>query len=198
VFGSAEAIRDSLAKVSTDQVKVKIIHSGTGGITESDVLLAGASDAIIIGFNVRPETKARQLAEAEHVDIKSYSIIYELIDEIKLAMTGLLDKKKVEKFLGRAEVRQTFSVPKLGTIAGSAVVDGKILRGANIRLLRDSKIVWDGKLASLKRFKDDAKEVAQGYECGIGLEGYNDLKPGDIIEAYEIELITPELQGPSA
>jgi translation initiation factor IF-2 len=198
VFGSAEAIRDSLAKVSTDQVKIKIIHSATGGITESDVLLASASDAIIIGFNVRPETKARQLAEAKHIDIKSYSIIYELIDEIKLAMTGLLDKKKVEKFLGRAEVRQTFSVPKLGTIAGSAVVDGKILRGANIRLLRDSKIVWDGKLASLKRFKDDAKEVAQGYECGIGLEGYNDLKPGDIIEAYEIELVTPELQGPSA
>ncbi len=193
VFGSVEAIRDSLVKVSNEKVKVNVIYAAPGGVTESDVLLASASNAIIIGFNVRPETKARQVAEAEHIEIKSYTIIYELIDDIKKAMAGLLDKKKVEKFLGRAEVRQTFSVPKIGTIAGTAVVDGKIIRGANVRLLRDSRIIFEGKMSSLRRFKDDAKEVAQGYECGIGLENYNDLKPGDLIEAYTIELITPEL-----
>ena len=193
VFGSVEAIKDSLEKAATEQVKVSVIHAGTGGITESDVMLASASNAIIIGFNVRPETKARQLAEAEKVEIKSYSIIYELLDDIKKAMAGLLDKKKVEKFLGRAEVRQTFSVPKIGVIAGSSVIDGKIIRGANIRLLRDSRVIFDGKMSSLKRFKDDAKEVATGFECGIGIENYNDLKPGDVIEAYQIELVTPEL-----
>jgi translation initiation factor IF-2 len=198
VFGSVEAIRDSLQKVGTDKVKVKVIHAATGGVTESDVLLAGASGAIIIGFNVRPETKARQLAEAEHVEIKSYQIIYELIDDVKKAMVGLLEKKKVEKFLGRAEVRQTFSVPKVGVIAGSAVIDGKIIRGANVRLLRESRVIYEGKMSSLKRFKDDAKEVAQGFECGIGLENYNDLKPGDLIEAYQIELVVPELGEASA
>lgn len=193
VFGSVEAVRDSLLKASTDKVKVKVLHSATGGITESDVLLGAASEAIIVGFNVRPETKARQMAEAQHVEIKCYNIIYELIDDIKKSMAGLLDKKKVEKFLGRAEVRQTFTVPKIGVIAGSSVVDGKIIRGANVRLLRESRIIYEGKMSSLKRFKDDAKEVATGYECGIGLENYNDLKPGDLIEAYQIELITPEL-----
>jgi translation initiation factor IF-2 len=192
-FGSVEAIRDSLIKVSTDKVKVKPIHVGTGGITESDVMLASASNAIVIGFNVRPETKARQLAEAEHVEVKSYAIIYELIEDVKKAMVGLLDKKKVEKFLGRAEVRQIFSVPKIGTIGGSSVIDGKILRGANVRLLRDSRVIFEGKLSSLRRFKDDAKEVATGFECGIGIDSYNDLKPGDIIEAFQIELVTPEL-----
>jgi translation initiation factor IF-2 len=193
VFGSVEAIKDSLLKLSTDKVKVKVLFSAPGGITESDVLLASASDAIIIGFNVRPETKARQMAEAQHVEIKTYSIIYELIDDVKAAMTGMLDKKKVERFLGRAEVRQTFSVPKIGTIAGSSVIDGKIIRGANVRLLRESRIIYEGKMSSLKRFKDDAKEVAQGFECGIGLENYNDLKPGDLIEAYQIDLVAPEL-----
>jgi translation initiation factor IF-2 len=194
VFGSVEAIRESLTKLSNEKVKVKVIYAAPGGITESDVLLASASEnAIIIGFNVRPETKARQLAEAEHVEIKTYSIIYELIDDIRNAMVGLLDKKKVEKFLGRAEVRQIFSVPKIGVIAGTAVVDGKMIRGSNVRLLRDSKIVYEGKMGSLRRFKDDAKEVATGFECGIGIENYNDLKPGDIIEAFQIELITPEL-----
>ncbi|MBI2711303.1 MAG: translation initiation factor IF-2 [Bdellovibrio sp.] len=192
-FGSAEAIRDSLVKLSTEKVKVKPILCSPGGITESDVLLGSASSAIILGFNVRPETKARQIAEAEHVEIKCYSIIYELLDDVKKAMTGLLDKKKVERFLGRAEVRQTFVVPKIGTIAGAAVIDGKILRGANVRLLRDSRIIYEGKMSSLRRFKDDAKEVAQGFECGIGIENYNDLKAGDIIEAYQIDLVTPEL-----
>ncbi len=193
VFGSVEAVRDSLLKLPSDQVKLKVLLAAPGGITESDVLLASASHAIILGFNVRPETKARELAEAEHIEIRCYSIIYELIEDVKKAMAGLLDKKKVEKYLGRAEVRQTFSVPKIGTIGGCAVVDGKILRGAEVRLLRDSRVIYQGKMTSLKRFKDDAKEVAQGFECGIGLEGYNDLKPGDLIEAFQIELIAPEL-----
>lgn len=193
-FGSVEAIRDSLVKLSNDKVKVKVIYAAPGGITESDVLLASASEnAIIIGFNVRPETKARQVAESEHVEIKTYSIIYELFDDIKNAMVGLLDKKKVERFVGRAEVRQTFTVPKIGTIAGTSVIDGKMIRGANVRLLRDSKIIFEGKMSSLKRFKDDAKEVATGFECGIGIENYNDLKPGDIIEAFQIDLVTPDM-----
>src|SRR5262249_8075254 len=151
-----------------------------GGITESDVLLATASNAIIIGFNVRPETKARQIAENDQIEIKCYSIIYELLDDVKKAMTGLLDKKKVEKFLGRAEVRQIFSVPKIGVIDGASVIDGKIQSGANVSLLRDSRVIYEGKMSSLKRFKDDAKEVATGFECGIGIENYNDLKPGDL------------------
>jgi len=192
-FGSVEAIRESMVKLSTPKVKVKPIFSAAGGITESDVLLASASNAIIIGFHVRPETKARQLAESEHVEVKCYNVIYELLDDLKKAMTGLLDKMKVEKFLGRAEVRQTFSVPKIGMIAGSSVIDGKILRGAHVRLLRDSRIIYEGKMSSLRRFKDDAKEVATGFECGIGIENYNDLKPGDIIEAFQIELVTPDL-----
>jgi len=189
VFGSVEAIRDSLLKLSNEKVKIKVLLAAAGGITESDVLLASASNALIIGFNVRPETKARQVAEAEHVQINSYSIIYELIDEVKNSMLGLLDKKKVEKFLGRAEVRQIFSVPKIGVIAGASVVDGKIIRGANVRLLRDSRVIYEGKMSSLRRFKDDAKEVATGFECGIGIENYNDLKQGDIIEAYQIDMI---------
>lgn len=193
VFGSIEAIRDNLSKLSTDKVKVNVIHGAAGGITESDVLLASASKAIIIGFNVRPETKAMRTAESEGIEIKTYSIIYELFDDVKKAMSGLLEKKKVEKALGRAEVRQTFTVPKLGVIAGCAVVDGKIVRGAQVRLLRDSRIIFEGKMHSLKRFKDDAKEVASGYECGIGIEGFNDIKPGDLIEAYEIELVSQEL-----
>ena len=197
VFGSVEAIRESLVKASTEKVKVKVIYSAPGGITESDVLLASASNAIIIGFNVRPETKARQIAENDGIEIKTYNIIYEVLEDIKLAMAGLLDKKKVEKFLGRAEIRQTFSVPKIGTVAGCSVVDGKIVRNAQARLLRDSRIIWEGKLASLKRFKDDAKEVAEGFECGMGLEGYNDIKVGDLIESYEIELITPALDAPT-
>lgn len=193
VFGSMEALRDSLGKLSTDKVKVKVIHSGTGGVTESDVMLANASDAIIVGFNVRPETKARQIAESEKVQIKSYSIIYELLDDVKNSMAGLLDKKKVETYLGRAEVRQTFSLPKAGTIAGCFVIDGKLIRNANVRLLRDSRIIYDGKLSSLKRFKDDAKEVAQGYECGMGIDGYNDIKVGDLIEAYQVDMVSQVL-----
>ena len=195
VSGSVEAIRDSLTKLATEKVKVKVILAAPGGITESDVMLANASKAIIVGFNVRPETNARRLAEAEHVEIKTYQIIYELLDEVKLAMIGALDKKKVETYLGRAEARQTFSVPKLGIVAGCAVIDGKITRNAQVRLLRDSRVIFDGKLATLRRFKDDAKEVAQGFECGMGIEKYNDIKIGDLIEAYQIDYVTPELTG---
>jgi len=193
VFGSVEAVRDSLTKLQNEKVKVEVITAATGGITESDILLASASEALIVGFNVRPDTKALQLAEAEGVEVRTYRIIYELLDDVKKAMAGMLDKIRTEKFLGRAEVRQTFTVPKIGTVAGSAVVDGKIVRGASVRLLRNSQIVYEGKMTSLKRFKDDAREVAQGYECGIGLEGYNDIKPGDVIEAFQVEMITPEL-----
>ena len=193
VFGSVEAVKDSLLKQATDKVKVKVVLAAAGGITESDVMLANASDAIIIGFNVRPETKARAIAESEGIQIKTYNIIYELLDEVKNSMAGLLDKKRVENYLGRAEVRQTFSLPKAGTVAGCFVVDGKLVRNAQIRLLRDSRIIFDGKLNSLKRFKDDAKEVAQGYECGMGIDGYNDIKVGDLIEAYEIEMVSQEL-----
>ncbi len=193
VYGSVEAVKESLIKQSTDKVKVKVILAAAGGITESDVMLANASEAIIVGFNVRPETKARSIAEAEHIEIKCYSIIYELLDDVKLAMAGLLEKKKVEVYLGRAEVRQTFSVPKSGTIAGCFVVDGKLVRNAQVRLLRDSRVIFDGKLNSLKRFKDDAKEVAQGYECGMGIDGYNDLKIGDLIEAYQIDMVAQQL-----
>lgn len=193
VYGSVEAVKESLIKQSTDKVKVKVILAAAGGITESDVMLANASEAIIVGFNVRPETKARAIAEAEHVDIRSYNIIYELLDDVKLAMASLLDKKKVETYLGRAEVRQTFTVPKAGTVAGCFVVDGKLVRNAQIRLLRDSRIIFDGKLNSLKRFKDDAKEVAQGYECGMGIDGYNDIKIGDLIESYQIDMVAQEL-----
>lgn len=198
VYGSVEAVRDSLTKLTNDQVRVQVIHAASGGITESDVLLASASQAIIIGFNVRPETKARRVAEAEHVEVKCYNIIYEVVDEVKKAMTGMLDKKKVEHYLGRAEVRQVFTVPSIGVVAGCFVVDGKVQRGAMVRLLRDSRVIYEGKMSSLRRFKDDAREVAQGYECGIGIEKFNDVKLGDLIEAFEIQWMTPELNAPKA
>ncbi len=193
VFGSAEAIKDSLLKLSNERVKIKLLSTSTGGISESDVMLASASNAIILGFNVRPETKARAIAENKGIEIRSYSIIYELLADIKKAMAGLLDKKQVEKYLGRAEVRETFVAPKFGTIAGCSVVDGKILRGCSVRLLRDSRVIYTGKLGSLRRFKDDAKEVAQGYECGMSIENFNDIKVGDLIEAFAIEMIAQDM-----
>ncbi len=198
VFGSVEAIKESLLKATTEKVKVSVIHAATGGISESDVLLASASNAIIFGFNVRPEPKAQATADREKVSIRCYGIIYELIDEVKKAMAGMLERKRIETVLGRAEVRQTFTVPKLGMIAGCAVTDGKILRSARARLLRDNVVVFDGKIASLRRFKDDAREVASGYECGIGIEGFNDIKVGDAIEAYDIEMVAQELDAPIA
>jgi translation initiation factor IF-2 len=193
VQGSAEALKASLGSLSTEQVRVEVISAGVGGITESDVNLAKAGNAIIVGFHVRPAGKAAQLAEQEGVDIKLYDIIYEAIDDVKKAMVGLLAPVRREKALGKAEVRQTFSIPKVGLIAGSFVTEGSIKRNALVRLVRDSVQVYQGKLLSLRRFKDDAKEVEKGYECGIGLENYNDVKVGDVIEAYEIEEVAATL-----
>jgi translation initiation factor IF-2 len=194
VQGSLEAVAQAVAKLSTSKVKTTIIHKGVGSITESDVMMASASKgALVIGFNVKSESGAEPAAKAFEVELKTYNIIYELIDGVRSEMEGLLDPIRTEKKLGRAEVRNLFNVPKLGTIAGAAVVDGTIKRNAYIRLLRENKPVFTGKLASLRRFKDDVREVAQGYECGIGVENYADFKPGDIIEAYEIEETRPSL-----
>ncbi len=187
VHGSAEAVSDALQKLSTDQVKLNVIHMGVGGITEHDVMLASASNAVVLGFNVVPDSKARQAAERENIDVRNYRIIYEMIDEVRKAMEGLLAPEEKEVAIGQAEVREVFKITKVGTIAGCHVVQGKIQRNALVRLLRDQTIVFEGKLSSLKRFKDDAKEVAEGYECGIGIENFNDLKVGDIIDAYVIE-----------
>jgi translation initiation factor IF-2 len=197
VQGSIEAIANALTKLSTDAVGVNVISSGVGGITESDVSLAKASAAIIIGFNVRPAGKAAQLAEQEGVDIKLYQVIYDAIDDVKKAMVGMLAPISREKLLGKVEVRQIFNIPKAGTIGGSFVTDGKITRKAQLRLIRDSVVIYTGKVGSLRRFKDDASEVAQGYECGISIEGYNDLREGDVIEAFEMETIAPTLDNPT-
>lgn len=187
VHGSCEAVRDALEKLSTARVKLKVLHAAVGGISESDIMLASASDAVVLGFNVVADNKAKILAEREGIDLRTYRIIYEMIDEVKKAMEGLL--APIEKIIdiGKAEVRNAFRISKVGMIAGCMVVSGKIQRNAHVRLVRDQKIVFDGKLSSLKRFKDDAKEVADGYECGIGIENYNDIKVGDVIEAYIIE-----------
>ncbi|MDX2493878.1 MAG: translation initiation factor IF-2 [Desulfuromusa sp.] len=193
VQGSVEAVRDALEKLSTDACRLNVIHTGVGGISESDITLATASNAIVLGFNVRPETKAKILAEVEKVDIRLYSVIYDAVNDIRDAMEGLLAPTLQEKELGRVEVRDTFHVSRVGTIAGCYVVDGKIIRNAQTRLVRDSVVVWQGKLSSLKRFKDDVKEVGNGYECGIGLENYNDIKVGDIIEVFEIEEVKTAL-----
>ena len=186
VQGSVEALKDSLTKLSTEKVKVAILHTGVGGITESDVMLASASGAIIIGFNVRPEAKARDIAQ-DKIEIKLYDVIYNVIDDIRKAMEGLLAPILKEKYLGRAEVRNVFNISKVGAVAGCFVQDGSLTRVAKVRLLRDNVVVYNGKLSSLKRFKDDAKEVVQGYECGVSLENFNDIKVGDTVEAYLIE-----------
>jgi translation initiation factor IF-2 len=193
VSGSAEVIAETLQKLSTDKVRIQVISSGVGAITETDVLLASASNAVIIGFNVRPDRNATALAEQEKVDIRLHTIIYDLTDEIKRAMTGMLEPVFKEVYRGRAEVREIFRISKIGTVAGCVVVDGSIPRDANVRLLRDSVVVVTGKLASLKRFKDDASEVRAGLECGMALENFNDLKPNDVIEAFASERIAPEV-----
>ena len=189
VQGSVEAMAASLMKLEVEGVNVRIIHTGAGAITESDISLAAASNAIVIGFNVRPDTNAKRAAEAEGVDIRLHRVIYKVIEEIEAAMTGLLDPEFQEKIIGQAEVRETFKVSKIGTIAGSYVIDGKISRDSGIRVIRDSIVVFEGELDSLKRFKDDAKEVAKGYECGITVKNYHDVKEGDIIEAFVMEEI---------
>lgn len=194
VIGSFEAIKNSIESLGNNEVGVSVISGGTGAITDNDVLLASSTKGYVVGFNMRPVTSARRLAEEKGVDVKTYTIIYELIDDIRLALEGLLTPNKVEKYIGRAQVKEVFNIPKIGAIAGSQVIDGKIERGCNIRLLRDGKIVFDGKMSSLKRFKDDAKEVKNGLECGIALEDYNDIKVGDLFEAYQIEEVKRKLE----
>ena len=192
VVGSAEAVKQSLAKLTNEEVRVNVIHSAVGGITEGDVTFAAASNAIIVGFNVRPDKAAIDSAERQGVDVRTYRVIYQCIEEIEAAMKGMLAPKFRENLLGHAEVRQTIHVPGVGTIAGSYILDGKIARHAQIRVVRDGIVIFEDKISSLKRFKDDAKEVAQGYECGVGLEKFNDIKEGDILEAFVMEEIKPE------
>jgi translation initiation factor IF-2 len=191
--GSAEALRDALQQLPSDKVKLNVIHAAVGAVSESDVQLAHASRAIVVGFHVRPDSAGRKAAEQLGVDVRIYQIIYELLDEVRAAMAGLLAPTVKEVFLGRAEVRKTFNVPRIGTVAGCQVADGLLRRSASARLVRDGVQVWQGRFASLKRFKDDVREVQQGFECGIGLDGFNDVKVGDVIEAFALEETPAEL-----
>jgi translation initiation factor IF-2 len=185
VDGSVEALVDSLQKLSTEKIQVSIIHKGVGQISESDVLLASASDAIIVGFQVRPSQSARRIAENEEIQIKLYSIIYKAIEEIKEAMEGMLSTKIEEQVVGTAEIRDVFKITKVGTVAGCFILDGKLTRNSKVRVIRDGIVIFTGELGSLKRFKDDVKEVSKGYECGLNVERFNDIKVGDNIEAFE-------------
>jgi len=194
VDGSVEALTDSLQKLSTEEIQVNIIHKGVGAITESDILLASASDAIILGFNVRPSANARSLADKEEIDIRNYSIIYDVINDIKDAMEGMLSPEMKEEITGNAEIRETYKISKVGTIAGCMVTDGKIFRNSKIRVIRDGVVVFSGEFASLKRFKDDAKEVAKGYDCGIQIKNFNDIKELDVIEAYQEVAVKKKLK----
>ena len=185
VDGSIEALSDSLLKLSQESIQINVIHKAVGQITESDILLASASDAIVIGFQVRPSAGARKLAEKEEIDIRLYSIIYKAIEEIKEAMEGMLSPEFKEEIVATAEIRETFKISKVGTIAGCYVVEGKINRNHKVRIIRDGIVVYSGELGSLKRFKDDVKEVQHGYECGLNIDKFNDIKVGDVVEAYE-------------
>jgi translation initiation factor IF-2 len=189
VQGTVEAMAASLMKIEVEGVNVRIIHTGAGAITESDISLAAASNAIVIGFNVRPDVNAKRAADEEGVDIRLHRVIYKVIEEIEFAMKGLLDPEFQEKIIGQAEIRETFKVSKVGTIAGSYVIEGKISRDSGVRIIRDSIVIFEGELDTLKRFKDDVKEVAKGYECGITIKSFNDIKEGDIIEAFVMEEI---------
>ncbi|MBQ9971884.1 MAG: translation initiation factor IF-2, partial [Firmicutes bacterium] len=189
VQGSVGALVASLEKLKNENVRVKIIHTGVGTVTESDVMLAGTSGAVIIGFNVRPSTAVTTMAEREGIEIRTYRVIYDVIDDVEAAMKGMLDPEFKEVVLGTVEIRNTFKVPGVGIIGGAYVTNGKVVRNAEIRLVRDGIVIHEGKISSLKRFKDDAKEVAQGYECGIGIENYNDIKEGDVIECFHMEEI---------
>jgi translation initiation factor IF-2 len=193
VQGSLEALSDSLLKLSTEEVKLKIIHSSTGAITETDVMLASASGAIIIGFSVRANPRVTEVAQKETVDIRYYDVIYNVIQDIRLAMTGLLEPVYKEQVIGRADIKEVFRVPKVGAVAGCYVTDGHVERNAHVRLLRDEVVIFEGKVGSLRRFKEDVKEVQSGYECGIGLENFQDIKPGDVFELYQIEEHAAEL-----
>jgi translation initiation factor IF-2 len=187
VIGSIGAVNSSLEKLSNEDVKVNIVHSGVGAINESDVTLAGTSGSIIIGFNVRPQSTVSAMADREGVQIRTYNVIYNIIDDVENAMKGMLDPEFKEVVLGECEVRDTFKVPGVGTIAGAYVTNGRIVRNSQIRLIREGIVIHEGKISSLKRFKDDAREVAQGYECGLGIEDYNDVKIGDYIECFEMQ-----------
>ena len=192
--GSVDALRESLLKLSTNEVAVNIIQAASGAITESDVKLAEVSNAIIIGFNVRPTTKAIKEAEVNGVEIRTSNIIYHITEDIEKALTGMLDPEYKEIYLGRIEIKKVFKVSKIGNVAGCVVVDGKVRNDANIRLLRNGIVMYEGKLASLKRFKDDAKEVVAGQECGLGIENFNDIKEGDIVEAFEMQEVKRTLK----
>ncbi|HEY8495983.1 MAG TPA: translation initiation factor IF-2, partial [Limnochordales bacterium] len=189
VQGSVEALRGALEKLSRPDVRLNVIHAAVGGITKTDVDLAAAANAIIIGFNVRPDATARKVAEQENVDIRTYRVIYDAIEEMEKALEGMLEPEYREVVLGRAEVRALFRVPNVGTVAGCYVTEGKVVRGASVRVIRDGTVVHEGAMSSLKRFKDDVREVAQGYECGIGLEKFNDLKEGDVLEFFRMEQV---------
>ncbi len=191
--GSLGALTDAFLKLPRHEVRVNIIHSAAGAITESDISLAMASQAIVVGFNVRPDVQARALAEKEGVDVRLYKVIYEAIDDIRQALSGLLSPEEKETELGRAEVRALFRVPKVGVVAGCHVQEGKILRDARARVVREGVVVYDGRIGSLRRFKDDVKEVAEGFECGVGIENFNDVKEGDVIEAYEVHEVARTL-----
>ncbi len=193
VQGTLEAFAKAAEELSTNEIKVRVLHEGSGTISESDILLASASDAIVIGFNVRPSAKIKEMAEKEHVDIRSYDVIYHALDDIRKAMVGMLDPTFEEEVIGNAEVREVFTVPKVGRIAGCSVTDGAIRRNAGVRVLRDGVVVYTGKIGSLKRFQDDAKEVVQGYECGIGVENFNDIKVGDNLEAFVMQQVESTL-----
>jgi translation initiation factor IF-2 len=202
VHGSVEALTEALSRLSTEEVKLRVLHGSVGGITESDILLAAASNAIVIGFNVRPESKGAALAAKEGVDVRLYTIIYEAVADVRAAMEGMLEPTYREQTQGRVEIRQIFNIQGVGTIAGCYVTEGKIQRGNLIRLLRDQVVIHEGKLASLKRFKDDVREVAAGYECGLSIEAFQDIKQGDTVEAYEkipvIRRISPSPAGREA
>jgi translation initiation factor IF-2 len=193
VQGTLQAFGQATEKLSTDVIRVRVLHEGIGAITENDIHLASASDAVIIGFNIRPAVKVKELAEQEQVDIRTYDVIYHALEDIEKAMVGMLDPEFEERVIGTAEVRDIFSVPKIGTVAGCAIIDGKIERNAGIRVLRDSVVIFTGTISSLRRFKDDVKEVATGYECGIGVENYNDIKVGDTLEAFIMDEIAATL-----
>jgi translation initiation factor IF-2 len=193
VQGSIGALVDALMKLPQDEVRVNVIRSAAGAISESDIKLAMASRAIVIGFNVRPDAAARELAEREGVDVRLYRVIYDAIDDIRAALSGMLKPEERETELGRAEVRALFRVPRVGTVAGCYVLQGKIVRGAQARVVREGVVIYDGRIASLRRFKEDVREVAEGYECGIGIENFNDVKEGDVIEAYEVREVAREL-----
>ena len=193
VQGSYEGLAHALGKLSTDEIKVNIIHSGVGGITESDITLAQASKAVVIGFNVRAHKEAREAAERAGIEIRYYNIIYDLVDDIKKAMSGLLAPTLRETMLGNAQILEIFNISKVGKVAGCRVTDGTVERGANVRLIRDNVVVHEGKLSTLKRFKDEVKEVVAGQECGMAFENYTDMRAGDVIECYRVETIQRSL-----